>query len=313
MTLPGVRHDESSKDDTAMARRAVGLAALEAGEYDKALINFTEAKSLIGDRANVADLLRVTEDLRGRARTTRAAPLPAVAPPAPVAPPPLVAAPTPRAPRRQQAVPNVAARESTPTETPAPESPPAGLLLVTSNPRGLLVHVDGAVADLTPMRASVKPGLHRVALFDSDRKLYETSVDINEGAAATVYKDLSAEVGGDGARSAAAPVAATKEEVGRSVNAAAVVEPGAATVGRAAPVAAVGRAAPVATVGALDITSPGLYGMVWLNGRPLGFPPVQAGDLPVGPVKIEVRVNGVEKRAATVLVQPGVTTSVKVK
>ena len=207
---------------------------------------------------------------------------------------------------------NVAVRETTPPEAPAPESPPAGLLLVTSNPRGLLVQIDGSAADLTPMRASVKPGLHRVALFDSDRKLYETSVDINEGAAATVFKDLSAEVGGDSTRSAAAPAVvgvATKEEVSRPV---AVSRP--APVTTAAVVeSAVNRPAPVATVGSLDITSPGLYGMIWLNGRPLGFPPVQARDLPSGPVRIEVRVNGVEKRATTVVVQPGVTTSVKVK
>ena len=53
------------------ARRAAGLAALEAGDYDKALINFTEAKALLRDKANVGDLLRVTEELRHTAVSDR--------------------------------------------------------------------------------------------------------------------------------------------------------------------------------------------------------------------------------------------------
>ena len=52
---------ETARDRQALARRTVGLAALEAGDYDKALINFTEAKALVGDKANVADLLEVTQ------------------------------------------------------------------------------------------------------------------------------------------------------------------------------------------------------------------------------------------------------------
>src|SRR6185369_2250292 len=61
---PAAVSDEQRKEETAMARRAAGMAALEAGDYEKALINFTEARALIGEKARVADLLRVTEDLR---------------------------------------------------------------------------------------------------------------------------------------------------------------------------------------------------------------------------------------------------------
>jgi hypothetical protein len=63
--------------------------------------------------------------------------------------------------------------------------------------------------------------------------------------------------------------------------------------------------------GALSITSPGLYGVVWINGRARGYPPLEVRNVPVGPVKVEVRVNGVEKRASTVVVRPGSTTNVK--
>ena len=65
--------------------------------------------------------------------------------------------------------------------------------------------------------------------------------------------------------------------------------------------------------GALAISSPGLYGVVWVNGRPRGYPPVELSDMPPGPTKVEVRVNGVEKRSSTVVVKPGVTTSVNLR
>jgi len=36
-------------------------------------------------------------------------------------------------------------------------------------------------------------------------------------------------------------------------------------------------------------------------------------DLPAGPAKVEVRVNGVQKRASRVVVQPGSTTSISLR
>jgi len=51
----------------------------------------------------------------------------------------------------------------------------SGLLLVTTTPRGLLVQVDDVPVDLTPTRASLRVGSHHVALFDGNRKIYETT------------------------------------------------------------------------------------------------------------------------------------------
>jgi hypothetical protein len=67
----------------------------------------------------------------------------------------------------------------------------------------------------------------------------------------------------------------------------------------------------VSATGGLEVTSPGLYGEIWINGRPWGFPPVQARDLPSGPTRVAVRVNGVEERSAIVAVKPGLTTAVQ--
>src|SRR5882672_6401105 len=63
--------DDRIKEEKAMARRAAGMAALEAGDYERALADFAEARALAGDRAYVSELLRVTEDLAHRPPTAR--------------------------------------------------------------------------------------------------------------------------------------------------------------------------------------------------------------------------------------------------
>ena len=81
------RDSEQDKEERALARRSAGLAALDSGDYERALIDLTEARSLMGERANVDELLRVTEDLRGHQHSS---------PRAHVAPPP---SPSPIVPR----------------------------------------------------------------------------------------------------------------------------------------------------------------------------------------------------------------------
>ncbi|NVI99484.1 PEGA domain-containing protein, partial [Myxococcus sp. AM009] len=65
--------------------------------------------------------------------------------------------------------------------------------------------------------------------------------------------------------------------------------------------------------GRLDVTSPGLYGEVWINSRPYGFPPLVAQGLPAGPARLEVRVNGVVKRKLTVDVVADQSTAVRIR
>lgn len=308
--------DPKVKEERAMARRAAGLTALEAGDYQKALINFTEAKVLAGEKAHVDELLQVTEDLRTR---------PVAAPkPRPPAPPQASAS---RVSGHGGAVRRVAAKEETPAEVAPPSTSPAaaapsGLLIVTTTPRGILVQVDDTPVDLTPMRTKVKPGTHRVVLVDGDRKVYETTVDVRDGATATLLKDLSAErAAAETARPstqpppAAAPVA--KEESARMVPGTILPPP---PPPAPAPAAATTRApngtataAATSENGTLDISSPGLYGVVWINGRPRGYPPLVVQGLPAGATKVEVRVNGIQKRSSTVMVKAGLTTSVKLR
>jgi hypothetical protein len=309
--------EEKKREETALGRRAAGLAALEAGDYDKALIQFTEARALLGDKAHVAELLRVTQDLRSRppsAARSRGAASP-IAPPAPSAP--YRAAARGLGVRRTVAVkddPSLGPAGS-PGEAPASASP-SGLLIVTTTPRGLLVQVDDSPVDLTPMRTRVKPGTHRIALLDGDRKVYETTVDVREGATSTLLKDLAGPEPATEAPRAAVPSSSTAVSAQRpEAPRVAVPPPVEVAVSRPAGLVASPPPPPRAPAapesGALSISSPGLYGVVWINGRARGYPPLEVRNVPVGPVKVEVRVNGVEKRASTVVVRPGSITNVK--
>lgn len=336
----GQAAEEKKREETALARRAAGLAALEAGDYDKALIQFTEARALLGDRAHVAELLRVTEDLRSRppsqGKLRVGGPITA-----PAIPSPTVAYRGPSARgggggRRTVALgAAVGTREEAaslttpggPAEAPALAGA-SGLLIVTTTPRGLLVQVDDNSVDLTPMRTRVRPGTHRVALLDGDRKVYETTVDVREGATATLLKDLAGS-GPDPAAEASRPGFALPPATAPPVAASSIptrpegapvvaVPPPRADVAVSRPSGLVAAAPPPESrpsaaldSGTLSISSPGLYGVVWINGRARGYPPLEVQNVPVGSVKVEVRVNGVEKRTSTVVVRPGSTTTVR--
>jgi hypothetical protein len=191
------------------------------------------------------------------------------------------------------------------------------LLIVTTTPRGLLVQVDDSPVDLTPMRTRVRPGTHRIALLDGDRKVYETTVDVREGATATLLKDLAGPEPAAEAPRAPVPSSSTPAPTPVSVQrpeAPRVAVPPPVEVAVSRPAGLVASPPPPPAVsgsGALSITSPGLYGVVWINGRARGYPPLEVRNVPVGPVKVEVRVNGVEKRASTVVVRPDSITNVK--
>src|SRR5581483_5827069 len=140
--------------------------------------------------------------------------------------------------------------------------------------------------------------------FDGDRKVYETNVEVRPGSPTTLLRDLSAELTPP-PPPALAPAPFSKERLADES-----AGPGPTPIAQPSPATSPGRSRKVAAAsaqvvppplaprtGSLDITSPGLYGEIWINGRPRGFPPLHAEDLPVGRARIGVRVNGVEQRS----------------
>ncbi len=303
--------EDAEREKRGQAQRQAGYQSLLEGDYDKALIQLTEARSNLADKNSVDDLLRITEQLRAKALAQG----PSVAPSAGAVAPPEDRADTDAREGSHAAKAKPARRPPPPVHAEAARPEPArvakaepapsaatpvtvtGLLLVTSTPRGLLVHVDGAATDLTPMRSSVSAGVHRVALYDGDRKLFETLVEVIANRPTTVVKDLTQEL---------APPAVTAPEP------APTAKPSAPPPVAAQQPVTVAAQVASSTKGGLEITSPGLYAEVWVNGRPYGFPPAKVEGLPAGSADVEIRINGVVKRARTVNVEAGKVTAVKI-
>jgi hypothetical protein len=295
---PAAAPEEDAHAGLARARRAAGMAALEDRDYDTAVAEFTEALRLRkDDKGDLVELLRIAADLRtrGQARTRDEEPRPTRNAPAKTNAVRLASA---RAPSREEA-PVPAAATAT-----AEESARSALLLVTSTPPGLVVMVDGKTVDLTPARIPLRAGTYRVALAQGERKLAEETVELGDEDVRSLNRDLSAELAPPPSRTAPTP-AASPSQVAAPAPAPAAPAP----VTPPAPTSV----ATAAARGDLNVTSPSLYGEVWINNRPYGFPPVLAQGLPAGPARVEVRVNGVVKRKMTVEVEPGRSTPVRVR
>ncbi|WP_342376499.1 PEGA domain-containing protein [Myxococcus stipitatus] len=290
---------EDPNEGLSRARRAAGLAALEDRDYDTAVSEFTEALSLRKTPGgDLVELLRIATDLQSRERSRTARTEQARPPREPLQ----------RASSRTRAARVAAARVQAPKEEPAaqPEEARGGLLLVTSTPPGLVVQVDGKAVDMTPARLPLRAGTYRVALVQGDRKLVEESVELDEDGVRSINRDVSDLL-------APPPAVAARPTAPTSPAASAVppvTAPEPSPTPAQAPVAAKVAAA---ERGELDISSPSLYGEVWVNNRPYGFPPLVAQNLPAGPARVEVRVNGEVKRRLSVEVEPGRRTAVRVR
>ncbi|WP_375760868.1 PEGA domain-containing protein [Corallococcus exercitus] len=297
---------EDANAGLVRALRASGLAALEDRDYDRAVAQFTEALKLRpNDKdSDLARLLGIATDLRSRDQS-RTAQAPTAREPSP-----------PRAPPRTRAAKLAAARaarEQQAAQAAPQEEAKGGLLLVTSTPPGLVVMVDGKALDLTPARLQVSAGTHRVVLAQGDRRLYEETVEVDGDSVRSLNRDLTAELTPSAPKPAAVPVVAVVPASPAGASAAPVGGPAANTPEPTVPPEPSVAKAAVAQRGDLEVTSPGLYGEVWINGRPYGFPPISAQALPSGPARVEVRVNGEVKRRMTVEVEPGRSTRVRVK
>ncbi|MBZ4396187.1 PEGA domain-containing protein [Myxococcus sp. MISCRS1] len=283
---------EDANEGLSRARRAAGLAALEDRDYDIAVREFTEALSLRRTPGgDLVELLRIATDLQSRERDrTR------VEPARPAREPAVTRTP-PRA-KPSRSSPSRASPQHTKEEPPpVVEEPRNGLLLVTSTPPGLVVQVDGKAVDMTPARLPLRPGTYRVALAQGERRLMEETVVLEEDGVHSLNRDVSEQLAPPAPPRPVATTAPTEPQPTPPVAAAAPVAVKAEATGR----------------GELDISSPSLYGEVWVNNRPYGFPPLVAQNLPAGPARVEVRVNGEVKRRMSVEVEAGRRVAVRVR
>ncbi|RKH10596.1 PEGA domain-containing protein [Corallococcus sp. CA053C] len=303
-----------ANEGLARALRASGLAALEDRDYPKAVTEFTEALNLRRQNSgDLVELLRIATDLRSREQSRAAV--------ASTPKEPATSRAAPRTRAAKLAAARAQAREQQANADAPEDAAHGGLLLVTSTPPGLVVMVDGKAVDLTPARVPVSAGSHRVVLAQGERRLFEETVEVAEDAVRSLNRDLTGELTPAAPiRSApivTAPAPGSEPRVLPAAGASPAARPSPPSVSQDTPPpepsVAKAAVAQVAQRGDLEVTSPGLYGEVWINNRPYGFPPLSAQALPAGPARVEVRVNGEVKRRMTVEVEPGRSTRVRVR
>lgn len=302
-------------DELARAHRVSGLAALEQGDYSRAVKEFTKSAQLGSATGDLPELLRIARDLEDRSKKQAAVVVPAKAEVVAVDAPKVtvdakgtadkgknVKLAKATAPDRKKSV-NTSKRRASETDNPASdteteEAAVPATLLVTSTPIGLVVELDGTRVDLTPARLTVDPGPHSVVLLKGDTRLYEKRVSVATGAVLSIDPDLSNEL-----RPSDPPqlVAALDSTHTSATDATVPQKETAREKEQPANIAPIVANTPVAVaVGEVYVVSPEIYGEIFINGKNYGYPPLVAKDVTAGKASVEVRVNGSTRRSMTV-------------
>ncbi len=169
----------------------------------------------------------------------------------------------------------------------SPKKPSMGRLAVMSTPPTAFT-VDGAVAGITPKEIPVTAGTsHTISFLHKGKSLARRSSSVAEGKITFVNVDISKQI-------------AELERVAK-VEVAPEPDPVAPTPTIPTPIP---TPKPTAT-GSLSVVSPNLFGEIYVNGKSYGKPPRLIKGLPVGPVRVEIRVQGKARRAKMATVVKG--------
>ena len=283
---------ESGLDEASRILRERGLTAMRDGDYDRAVNMITEAVMMAPGEADLKELLTIAIDLRDNASTKAAATDAAEAKAAAQEEEDAVAeaaaaAPSP-SPRR--AAPRPSPR---PRSSPKPTPPPVGMAVITSIPKAR-VEVAGHGGGSTPFRAEDLPvGTHEVSFFVDGAKVHSTTIKVGSDSVELMDVDLAPYLKPEPKpepKPTPAPIPAP------------IPAPAAAPEPTPAPGAATAEAEPAEATGELFVSSPNIFGNIWINGKNHGPTPIVAKNLPVGPVTIEVRVGKNVRRTENAVV-----------
>ena len=175
LLAPEVPAEEKSKatksatvDRVSNEHRLAGLDAIERGDHDAAIREFSAGLRTPSPAPDLTQLLSIAQSMRERELARR----------------------------EEEAVAEAAAAEAEQKgdEAPPPVEPPPprpALLLVTTRPAKLAIEVDGRVRDLSPARIEVEPGRHKVALRRGEDLLSEQTVRVKAGEVSLIDADVS--------------------------------------------------------------------------------------------------------------------------
>ena len=154
-------------DEASVAHRVAGLDAIERGDWEAAIKEFSAGLRTPNPAPDLARLMSIAHSLRTRAPVEQES-VQEEADEPPTAPPPI------------------------PVQRPVlPKQP---LLLVLSRPDGLSVEVDGAPYGPSPVRIEVSPGPHTVTLRHEDQTVVDVEVVAEAGKVALVDEDLTDQI-----------------------------------------------------------------------------------------------------------------------
>ena len=185
-----VSENEGRSELRQQAHRAAGLKAMENGEYEVAVREFSAGLRSTNPDPDLPRLLSIAQNLREvQARQVeREAEAKRRAEDA------KLALTEPEAPATEEPKPEEAtatARTEVPPPSPEPEpEPEPGLLLVTTTPSHLTIKVDGEIVDLSPARLELEPGQHQVALFNGSKFLYRRRIRIRPGKVIPINREF---------------------------------------------------------------------------------------------------------------------------
>ena len=170
VAAPVVAADRVTPDRaTANVLRKQALAAIQDGEYDKAVALTTQALEVAPETGDLQQLLAIVTDLRD----SRMGKVEAVA----VVEEPDSPRPVSSRPRSRPPAPSRRSAPATAVQ-PVPEGPPVGIAVITSTPMGLEVEIAG-VKGTTPFRADEVPaGIHQVAFYRDSELVHTDSIEI---------------------------------------------------------------------------------------------------------------------------------------
>ncbi len=140
---------------------------------------------------------------------------------------------------------------------------------------------------LTPRRRPVGP--HEVSFFIDGAKVHSTTIKAGSESVELMDVDLAPYLTPE-TEPAAAPIPAP------------LPAPAAAPEPAPTPEAATAASEPAEPTGELFVSSPNVFGNIWINGKNHGPTPIIAKNLPVGPVTIEVRAGKNVRRTASAVV-----------
>jgi hypothetical protein len=169
---PEARPETPERPDAeqlAQAQREAAIEAIRDDQYERAIALLESARLLRPDLGEVDGLLEVARKMKARASIERSpeesAPEAEETPDAEVEKAPAPPRPRPRRRRRPRA------------RKPAPRE--VAELLVTSDPSGLVVEVDGDPAALSPAKLELPPGEHTVRVRRGARVIEERTVELS--------------------------------------------------------------------------------------------------------------------------------------